>query len=343
MESYQYIRRIKRYAIISFLLPLIAINSCFLLYKLLGNIDTYFKLDWSKKVIKLTPEEYDKLETHYAKTFTTKSVDKVILQKGTIINKSFVQCPKNKINYDWERDGDIFYVFRVDESKKNLRCVKNYPFAHFLLNNFSWIEKILISTQATYYGGFAKTENPYLYGEVSISRTARYFPANIIFKVFIISSAIFLFFYWKNNLRILNYLQNKKIISTFSKIFFIFGVLSCIFLILHAAFLGLDFDSKLFSKVRRFIIIFFILFEILAQFYLAKNLFQCREKLKKYIHPFVLKLKITFVAIVIIVTLLSLFILALTDPSSSFKHILEWNYFSFLLIYYLLSTLLWRS
>ena len=34
-------------------------------------------------------------------------------------------------------------------------------------------------------------KNPYFYGEVSISRTARYFPATMIFKPFIILSAFF--------------------------------------------------------------------------------------------------------------------------------------------------------
>jgi len=40
-------------------------------------------------------------------------------------------------------------------------------------------------------------------------------------------------------------LENKNILSKFSKKFFYFGIFSCIFLALHATFLGLDFDSKL--------------------------------------------------------------------------------------------------
>ena len=47
------------------------------------------------------------------------------------------------------------------------------------------------------------------------------------------------------------------------------------------AFLGLDVDSKLFIKMRRLIIILFIIFEILAQIYLTKNLFKFRGRIKK--------------------------------------------------------------
>ena len=111
---------------------------------------------------------------------------------------------------------------------------------------------------------------------------------------------------------------------------------------MHALLLGLDFDSKLFSKIRRLIITLFILFEILAQILLTKNLLKFREELKKYINPLILKIKIAFVTIVLITTCVALAILGLGEPSTAFKHILEWNYFSFLLLYYLLSRLLWK-
>ena len=112
---------------------------------------------------------------------------------------------------------------------------------------------------------------------------------------------------------------------------------------MHATFLGLDFDSKLFTTMRRLIIILFILFEILAQIYLTKNLFKFREELKKYIHPLILKIKIIFVAIILFTTCVALIILVYGDPSTMFKHTLEWNYFAFLLVYYLLSRLLWKK
>ena len=159
----------------------------------------------------------------------------------------------------------------------------------------------------------------------------------------IILSAFLLFLFWKSYLDLFSDLKNKNILVKFSKKFFYFGVFSCIFLILHATFLGVDFDSKLFDKMRRLIIILFIFFEICAQILLTKNLFVFKEELKKYINPLILKIKIIFVTIVFFITCAAFIILAFGDPSTAFKHILEWNYFTFLLLFYLLSTLFWKK
>ena len=80
----------------------------------------------------------------------------------------------------------------------------------------------------------------------------------------------------KINYKNLNYFYNKdyennNILNGFSKKFFYFGVLSCIFLILHASLLGIDLDSQLFHKIRKLIIMLFIFFEISAQIFLTKN------------------------------------------------------------------------
>ena len=103
----------------------------------------------------------------------------------------------------------------------------------------------------------------------------------------------------------------------------------------------MDIESKLFSQIRRLIIILFIVFEVIAQILLTKNLFTFKNELKEYISPLILKIKVIFVVIVFITTCIAFSILAFGDPSTGFKHTLEWNYFSFLLLYYLLSRLLW--
>jgi len=224
----------------------------------------------------------------------------------------------------------------------NRKCIKNYQSTYSLINNSRLLETIIIKAIQKNTAGFAKINNPYLYGEVSISRTARYFPSIFVFKIFIILSAFLLALYWKNNLNLFNELKNTNILKKFSKNFFYIGILSCIFLALHAAFLGVDFDSKIFTKIRRLIIILFILFELFAQIFLTISLFKFREKLRNFIRPLFLKLKIIFVIIVCLVTFVSLIILIVADPSTAFKHTLEWNYFSFLLLYYLLSRMLWK-
>ena len=95
--------------------------------------------------------------------------------------------------------------------------------------------------------------------------------------------------------------------------------------------------------MRRLIIILFIFFEICAQILLTKNLFVFKEELKKYMNPLILKTKIIFVTTVFFVTLITSINLAFGNPSSVFKHVMEWNYFSYLLFYYLLSRLLWKK
>ena len=115
------------------------------------------------------------------------------------------------------------------------------------------------------------------------------------------------------------------------------------FLILHAAFLGIDFDSKVFLKLRRLIIILFIFFEICAQVYLIKNLYKFKDELKNRINILILKIKLYFITIVVSSTLIIFVFLVFGDITTATKHMLEWNYFSILLIYYMLSSVLWKN
>ena len=350
MKSDSFAKQIRKYAIASFLVPLIAINSCLLIYKSFGDmvIKTYPNFNWNTHEQTYTWKEYE---------LTRRNVDL----------HTFTNCPKydhsfffnyidnqtlKTIEYTEESDELVTKLIASNKIKSasikhkktlNDSCVRNYQFLYSLLKKNSWLETGLIKTTRNNPVGFAKIKNPYLYGEVSISRTARYFPSILIFKSLIILSSFLLFLYWKNNLNLFSELKNKNILIKFSKKFFYFGIFSCIFLALHAIFLGLDFDSELFAKMRRLIIILFILFEILAQIYLTTNLFKFREELKKYIHPLILKIKIIFVAIIIFTTCIAFTILTFGNPSTTFKHTLEWNYFAFLLVYYLLSRLLWKK
>ena len=211
------------------------------------------------------------------------------------------------------------------------------------MSRFNFFEKILINTKKTTKVGFGEIKNPYIYGEASISRTARYFPATLIFKPFIIISAFFLFLYWKSNLNLFNEITNNNTLNKFSKNFFYLGLLSSIFLTLHAIFLGIKIDNQLFEPFRRLVIILFIFFEVLAQIFLTMNLLKFKEVLKNLINPLILNIKVVFVISILIVTIFSFTVLIFDMVDTNFKHILEWNYFSVLLAYYLLSRLLWKS
>ena len=316
----------------------------------MGDFNTFAPLDWGEKKIELTWEQenliHNNLESwtfvncpkYKYKSYLVTVDNKLLFVEdinGESVNteKKKILAKNNKIKSKIYEQGEII----------NNRCVKNHKYLNLILNNFSFLETILINTYKNHASGFSSIKNPYFYGEVSISRTARYFPATLIFKPFIILSSIFLFLYWKNNLNLFNELKNNNVLNKFSKSFFYLGLLSCIFLIMHAALLGLDFDSKLFSKTRRLIIILFIFFEVSAQIALTRNLYKFRGELKKHIRSFIIHIKITFVIIAFSGTLIVLGFLTWGNLSTEIKHIFEWNYFSILLIYYLLSRLLWKG
>jgi len=75
---------------------------------------------------------------------------------------------------------------------------------------------------------------------------------------------------------------------------------------------------------------------------LTINLYKFREDLKKHIRYFIIRVKVTFVTLTISGTVIVLGFLVWGNLSTAVKHIFEWNYFSILLIYYLLSRLLWK-
>jgi len=355
MSSDRVIKKIKTYAILSFLLPLIAINLTLFSYKFLGDYEIYKGIGWNEKKIEfplIKKSTYDGSEA-------IKKLHEGWEQpkRYSDAKYSFIDCPKFEVKaYDATTEGllehtneNISLIIKLRNNNESLNevymqnnivnkhCVKNNKTIYFFLSKFKSLEQLLINTKLGDNSGFAEVKNPYLYGEVSISRTARFFPNNLIFKPLIIFSAFLLFLYWKSNLNIFN---NK--FSKFSKKFFYFGLLSCILLTLHAIFLGVEFDIKFYEKMRRLIIILFICFEVIAQIFLTKEIYLNKEKFKNEIRLLILKTKILFVSIVFILTVISAIILVFFDPHTSFKHMLEWNYFAFLLFFYFLSFSLWK-
>ena len=339
MTTLKFAKKIRNYSLASFITPLIAINLCLIIYMLLYN-GVYPNYNFDDKKVEYTYDEYHSISRNVEARSLTNCPKYIPRYKFVTAHDQISYFENNFLNLSGPNK--IKFITIEYEKTLNDQCIKNRRFSYFLLKKLSFLEPILINFKESNHTGFAKVKNPYFYGEISISRTARYFPANLIFKTLIILSAFLLFLYWKNNLNFLNELKNKNTLVNPSKKFFYFGLLSCIFLTLHATFLGINFDSNLFSTIRRLIIALFIFSEIFAQIFLTINLFKFKEELKKYINILILKIKIFFVAIVFLITCVAFTILAVGEPSVAFKHTLEWNYFSFLLLYYLLSRLLWK-
>ena len=137
-------------------------------------------------------------------------------------------------------------------------------------------------------------------------------------------------FFKKNNFH-----ENNK--------FLIFGIMSSVLLFLHVFFLGTNYEIPNFPKIRRSIIILFILSEIFAEFFLASKIYRLKLNLFKIMRQKIILTKIIFVYILVAITAISLVYMILFDPTQNFNNILEWNYFCFLLFFYLLSSIIWKN
>ena len=179
---------------------------------------------------------------------------------------------------------------------------------------------------------------PYFDGGVSISRTARTYPAYLVFKPSMIFASILLILYWIKTNKLINSFEDKK---NRNNTFKTFGILSAIFLIVHSIFLGVKFDYDIYKFFRRFVLLSFIIFEIVAQSLLVYRFFKLKSFIKKYINNYVLILKIILVSILVIVAIVSLPIVV-TSGNVHFKHGLEWNYFVGVILFYLLTFLFWK-
>ena len=187
---------------------------------------------------------------------------------------------------------------------------------------------------------------PYFDGGASISRTARPYPAWLIFKPAMFLTSYLLIKYWIYNKEIINFFSRDHKYK--NKILF-FGIASAIALTIHSIFLGIKFDNDIYKLFRRVIMLSFIIFEITAQAYLVAAFYSFRNKLDEYINRIFLNLKIILVSTLIVVAIISVPIISL--PGNNFfgynlkflKHALEWDYFIGVISFYLLTFFLWKK
>ena len=179
---------------------------------------------------------------------------------------------------------------------------------------------------------------PYFDGGTSISRASRTYPAYLIFKPGMVITSILLIKYWlANNRLISNINQNKG-----NNNFLYFGVGSAVFLILHSLLLGVNYELEFYKFFRRFVLLGFIIFEVIAQALLVIRIYKVKSYISNFFNKKILFLKIMLVSLLIIVAIASAPILNSTDYTY-FKHALEWNYFLGVVSFYLLTFLFWKK
>ena len=179
---------------------------------------------------------------------------------------------------------------------------------------------------------------PYIDGEVSISRTVRNYPMYLIFKPAMFITSFLLIIYWYNNKKLIeninpNYINKNKIIF--------FGITSAVLLTIHSIFLGIKIEYDLYKLFRRVVMLSFIIFELIAQFYLIKFLYDHKNEIQNLINE-----KFLFIKKILIRLLISISIITIPFlPFNNFKflkHALEWNVFLGVIIFYLLTRLMWK-
>ena len=225
----------------------------------------------------------------------------------------------------------------------NISKVKSMSLWIFIVPFLAINVCLILITQ--FHGLFPNQEHilhdtiPYIDGKASISRTARVFPTYLIFKPAMFFTSFLLVKYWLNNKKIILY---KDPNNTYTNKFVFFGIGSAVLLVIHSIFLGIKFEYELYKLFRRVVILFFIVFEIIAQAYLVICLYKIRNSISENINEIFLKLKIFLVSLLIIVALISIPIISV--PGNKYlKHALEWDYFVGVISFYLLTFFMWKK
>ena len=246
---------------------------------------------------------------------------------------------------------DIIYLrFNIAGGKNNWEkwsnnaCILNSKIHKYYLyfpSTFNWFTNIIdnIKKNKNFIPGHSEAIMPYFYGESSISNIAKRFPTNYTFKTFMFLGSLMIFIYWKHYNKIINKIKKEHKIN----LFYLSGVLSSILLFLHVLFLGSNIEVLYFEKIKRLILIFFIFFEILAQSNLVFNLYINKEKIKYNINIFYLELKKYLIILILIASIAGIGLFIFVDTGSKFNNIVEWNFFTLLIFFYLFSYFMWNT
>ena len=282
------------------------------------NIDNCTKYKYSKKIA------FNNSQVSYSDFHT-----KFLTKDTSGIN--FLNDPSKNIEFN---------LVLKKTNTLNLDCIKNRSYYSFhkkfpFLINF--IDKI--KNDKRYVSATSNSVYPFLFGETSISNIVKRYPINYMFKPIMFLASLIMFFYWRSNNSLFNYILDQKIKNKF----YIYGMLSAIFLFFHVFLLGLDFDNLIFKTLRKLVIIFFILFEVMAQYSFIRKMYNHKKKFLNFIKLIIFKIKILLVSFIVIFTFMIVFILTFYDLTKTFDYFLEWNYFIILLFFYLLSSLMWKK
>ncbi len=354
MDLAKNIRSLRIYAIVLFILPTVALlGSIFLHNYLVSYKYTHltsfnftefspgssikFKCDESnnycKKIILKKDDTLGQCIPNKVTRVYVDGKDQLIKELGD----RDIRNPNFSIDEIIKNNDEIYEKFEISNSI-NEECIKN-SFEYKIYKVFPFVfEKITSLKSNGLPLGTSYEISPFLKGDTSISNIVKRFPINFFFKSLIYLSVIFMVYYW------IFYNKIFKNLNNYNKnyIFFRLGILSAVFLFLHTFFLGWTFESEFLTKLRRTFVVFFILFEVLAQAFLIRKILLLKKQISSYINIKIAYSKLFFVASICLTTIIILIILLNYNLEAKIDYILEWNYFLVLLFFYFLSFLMWK-
>ena len=339
-KSISYLRRV---ALLLFIVPLIGLVGSLLVHNYLVSYKySYEDVIPFKKIrpgstYELICSEENNMCSNFEKMTKLDQCNKFFLEENFFSKDGLVKLSNEDTIKKSENKKPYMLKYMVT-NKLSGSCILNSK-TYYLYKIFPSFFEYIATNKQNFSFGTSGRVNPLIYGETSISNIVKRYPVKFVFKPLIFLSVFLMIMYWFFYNKVLNNIFQVKR----TNIFLIFGVLSAIFLFLHVYFLGQKYEAEILNKIRRSYIVFFILFEILAQAYLLKIIWAKRDDLKNYFYRGILISKLSFVIFVVASSLTILTILTFINLSAKVDYILEWNYFLILLIYYFLSFLIWKK
>ena len=138
MKAVKFVKKIRNYAIASFLVPLIAINSCLLIYKYFGNINIklYNNYNWDKVEHTYTYNEHDQISNN-PETVTFTNCPKYQFESFWTLDDNQTQpnIKKNeKILEELIKNNKIKSITFKSGKDLNYKCVKKSSIHIFTVN-----------------------------------------------------------------------------------------------------------------------------------------------------------------------------------------------------------------
>ena len=164
-------KKIRLFSLISFIIPLITLNSCLAVYKILGNYYLYPQLNWDQVESETTLTEYKNLHKKLNHNWTFTNCPKYNFTKYFVSKDGRLiadNTPDNSSIIDeLLRSKQVKSVIIKKEKGINNFCIKSNIFFYSLLNKFNSLERTLIETKkfpVESGQSWQHVKTPYLYG-----------------------------------------------------------------------------------------------------------------------------------------------------------------------------------